>query len=110
MEKPKPIIDRLRELLGDKDCIQLLELTAGTRIFVSKPDTLGERFGDRIAEKLYEQFGREYLKVPLARQFRVEYYHSRGCSMAQIARLIGITEGGVDRILSRPRKSSRKAA
>lgn len=108
MNASKPIIDRLRELLGDEDCIALLEIAAGTRLYISRPKSLADRVGEDIAAKLHEKYGREYLKVPLGRQFRAEYYNARGMSNAQIARLIGCTDGGVERMLNKPQTKRRK--
>jgi len=96
------VIDKLRRELGNKQTIQLLEAAAGTRVYVSRSAILADRFGEAIAEYLCEHWEGNNFKVPLGRQFRAAYYNSMGLSCGTIARLIGCTEGGVDRMLSQP--------
>ena len=97
------VVDSLRRDLGNKATIELLETAAGTRVYVSKPQILADRFGETIAAYLCERCGEgTYFKVPVGRQFRAAYYNSLGLGCSAIARLLGCTEGGVERMLSRP--------
>lgn len=102
-ERDSNSLSVLRELLGDRDLIEVLENTAGCRLYVSKVEILSERFGEEIAKKLYERFGSGNISMPLAREFRALHYRRLGYSNAQIARRLGITERGVETLFRRLR-------
>lgn len=97
----------LRELLGDDAFLRLVENVGGLRFFVPMfPEQTADKFnlGMDILSKLSEAFRGEYIPVPLARNFRARVYQNRGCSQANIARRLGMTEKGVYRILRKQRE------
>jgi hypothetical protein len=110
-ERDSKIVSELRELLGDRDLIELLENTAGCRLYVSGIETLSVRVGEDIAKKLHARFGGgNYVTMPLARELRARHYRSLGFSNAQIARRLGVTERGVEVLFRRLRTEDQRAA
>jgi len=98
------LISELKKLLGIDDFIRLAEAFGGTRLFVPARtiDTKVEAaLGESVAKKLAEHYGRDYLLVPLAREERARQYRAIGCSNAEIARRLGITESGVNKMFAR---------
>jgi len=104
-----PIAETLTALIGDRAYLALVEHYGGTRLYVPKTATLSDlpgHIGDDPAGKLASAYGGEYLKVPLDRELRARHYKGRGLSNAEIARRLGITESGVERLFKRVRKAS----
>ena len=52
------------------------------------------------ARRLAQTYGRDWLKVPLARDWRIRVYRARGDSYRTIARKLGVHEDTVHRHLS----------
>ena len=98
-----PDLKPLAAALGPDGLLKLLEARAGTRlpvpIKVGRSGLVDELGGD-VAEALVRHWGGTMLKVPLAREWRVQIYHGRGSSYAEIALRLGLTERGVWRILN----------
>jgi hypothetical protein len=101
------ITDELAELLGEADFVRLVEEYGGTRLYVPQTASgtqVSKTLGEAIASRLSSRYGRDYLLVPLARDLRTKHYRAAGLSNAQIARRLGITESGVERIFRRLKK------
>ncbi|MGD9769469.1 MAG: hypothetical protein AB7U62_17680 [Pseudolabrys sp.] len=104
-ELPPPTdeVRRLVDIVGAEATLALIEAHGGTRFYV--PRMPNERLvaivGEPGAAALASLLGGEYLKLPLARAWRVLVYQARGLSYPAIARRVGCTEGAVWRTLSR---------
>tara|TARA_R110002020_G_scaffold34066_35_gene103978 strand:- start:11523 stop:11873 length:351 start_codon:yes stop_codon:yes gene_type:complete len=104
-----PLSESLNELIGESAYLALVEHYGGTRLFVPKtPERSGlcDAIGEAAAAKLAQSHGAEYIKVPLDRELRARHYKKNGLSNAAIARRLGITESGVERLFKRVRKSA----
>lgn len=95
----------LLNLLGPDAFTRLAEQYGGTRLFVPATDgatQLSKALGREVAGKLAARYAGSYLRVPLAREHRARQYRERqALSNAEIARKLGITETGVDRLFQR---------
>lgn len=102
---PEPALaTELHELLGRDDFVRLAESYGGTRLFVPRRTAetkLSRSLGGTVAERLAERYAGSYLRVPLARDERARHYRESGLSNAEIARKLGLTETGVDKIFAR---------
>lgn len=92
--------------LGPEGYLLLLEHYAGLRLYVPKMTTsevtqLVDDITYDHAIKLSDAFGGDYIRVPLDREFRATAYMRKGFSTRKIVRLLGLTESGYDRLLSR---------
>ncbi|SDA39340.1 hypothetical protein [Mesorhizobium qingshengii] len=101
-------------LLGADDFLRLVEAFGGTRLYVPRSgDTteIAKHLGTAVATKLGNRYSGTYLRVPLAREQRARHYRGIGHSNADIARRLGMTETGVDKLFRRmpgkPAKGSR---
>lgn len=105
---PTPEAERLVQIVGAAAAFALIERNGGTRIYVPGKPTLWliNAIGSAAAEALAEALGGEFLKVPLARTWRVLAYQARGWSYARIARACGCSEDAVWKILSREHKTN----
>lgn len=98
------LTDELMQALGDDGFFALTEAYGGTRLYVpGNPDRseLPAAIGHDNAIRLSNLFPGGYIRVPLAREFRAARYRDGGASNRDIARRLGITEGGVDRLFQR---------
>lgn len=108
------LTDDLIDLLGEEVFVLLVEAFGGTRLYVrhnpAPNDGLSETIGATNAALLAERYAPDVLRIPLARQLRARHYRAAGLSNAQIARKLGITETGVDKLFKRmpspPKKGS----
>lgn len=94
----------LSALLGDGDFLRLVERFGGTRLYVpaSGAETLLARaVGHEAAATLAKRYAGSSIRVPLAREKRARQYRAENRSNAYIARRLGITETGVDKLFSR---------
>lgn len=98
----------LLRLLGEADFLRLVEWRGGIRVFVpSSGDTseIASHIGDAAAEKLGRAHAGTFIRVPLARDLRARHYRAAGHSNAEIARKLGMSETGVDKLFHRmPKK------
>ncbi|RUU46476.1 MAG: hypothetical protein EOQ98_19350 [Mesorhizobium sp.] len=91
-------------LLGKDDFLRLVEAFGGTRLYVPRSgDTtaIAKQLGIAAANRLGNRYSGTYLRVPLARDHRARHYRGLGHSNADIARRLGMTETGVDKLFSR---------
>lgn len=97
----------LEALIGEEALVRLAEAFGGTRLHV--PDKIGERdeiaraIGLEAARALSARLAPDVIRVPLARDLRARHYEAANLSHGQIARKLGMTEKGVDRLLARLR-------
>lgn len=100
--RPAP---ELQALIGEAALVRLAEAFGGTRLYI--PTTMyadhdiAQTIGMEAACRLSERLAPDYIRVPLAREARARQYRAEGKSNAQIARALGITETGVDKLFSR---------
>ncbi len=92
-------------VIGEHATVALLRRFAGTRLFVPttiRPDHLiVEAIGWEAAQKLSAHYSPDYMHVPLGRELRAKHLREDGYSHASIAVELGLTEGGVQRLLHR---------
>lgn len=85
--------------------VALAEAFGGTRVYVPKnigaSHPIAEAIGIVAAQALLGRIGNENVRIPLARDLRARYYCNAGVSLAQIARRLGMSEVGVQRLLKR---------
>ena len=90
-------------LLGKEAYLKLCEEFGGTRIYVPKrlPDDheLIAAIGMDATRKLVGTYAPAAIRVPLARRERARRYRAQGLSHARIARKLGLTETGVEKLL-----------
>ncbi len=98
----------LNDLLGDDGFLLLIENQGGKRLHIPvNPNNsqLSDQIGLDNVEKLSKRYAGDQMRVPLAREFRVRQYRALDISNAKIARRIGMTETGVDKIVARLKRS-----
>jgi hypothetical protein len=90
------------ELIGEEATLLLLEQHGGTRLEAPAGENtrLANAIGRSAARALYEHFGRDRFKVPLAKAWRARIYRQRGMSYTAIARRLGCNETSVWRYLN----------
>jgi DNA-binding CsgD family transcriptional regulator len=97
----------LEALIGEDALIRLAEAFGGTRLYVpvtiSAAHDIARAIGVEAARRLSERLAPDVVRVPLAREQRARHYRAAGKSNAQIARALGITESGVDKLFARRR-------
>ncbi|MCQ9148395.1 hypothetical protein HWX16_17015 [Ochrobactrum intermedium] len=103
--KDHRLVAELLGLLGEDGLIRLAEEHAGIRLYVPSNidrSQLIDSVGIDIANKLSRRYGGDYISVPLVRDLRARRYRDDdGLSNAQIARKLGITENGVEKLFQR---------
>ncbi|NLS00200.1 hypothetical protein HGP17_25525 [Rhizobium sp. P38BS-XIX] len=95
-------------LLGEDGFFALVEAHAGVRLYVPADPArsdLSSTIGNDAASRLAKSYPGGYIRVPLAREFRARRYVRDEMSNRDIARRLGLTESGVERLLKRARKS-----
>lgn len=93
----------LIELLGAGGLVRLAEYKGGTRLYVPSAGdggALAGMIGAEAARALSARYGGDYIRVPLARELRARHYRAAGASNAEIARRLGMSESGVDRLFN----------
>lgn len=96
------LIDQLVETIGEDSLIALCEAHGGTRLFVpADPAILAPLIGRQASAQFSRRFGGVTLRTPLARDRRARHYRALGLSNAAIARKLGLTETGVDKLFAR---------
>lgn len=101
--RPSP---ELEALIGEAALIRLAEAFGGTRLYVPatmKADhDIVRAIGTQAAAILSDRLGgAATIRVPLAREQRARHYRAQGKSNAQIARALGVTESGIDKLIAR---------
>lgn len=97
-------VAQLVNLIGPEATLKLIEARGGTRLYVSDAVeglTIPDIIGIDAAAKLSAVYGRDRLKVPLARPWRILCYQAMGLSYSAMARRAGCTEGTVWDVLKR---------
>lgn len=99
-------LEELISSIGPDMTLKLIEYASGSRIYVptgvrKSIDTsvLFPILGNDALERLSAAKGGEYLKVPVARTWRVLAYRDRGLSYDEICRAAGCSAATVHRIL-----------
>ena len=105
-ELPPPTdeVRRLVRQIGAEATLRLVEARAAARLYVPRqPDPDGELariIGLAAAQALSAAAAGDYIKVPVARQWRVLVYHAQGRSYMDIAQRLGCSQNTVWRILN----------
>jgi len=97
----------LHELLGDEGFFKLTDVHGGIRVYIPKVapgSTLASEIGVDHTARLSKMFSGGYIRVPVAREFRARHYRTLGESNATIARRLGLTETGVEKLFRRAAK------
>lgn len=103
--KPEHHLSRhLLQILGEEKFVRLTQELGGTRVYIPykcrEGSDLVEAIGIAACEKLSRALAPETIRVPLARRERALFYRAQGLSNGKIARRLGITETGVNRIFA----------
>lgn len=105
MKRQRDHYGELLELLGPAAMIALTERFGGTRLLIpatiQADHPIAEAVGLDAAHRLSDRLAPDVIHVPLARELRAAHYRAQGQSHAQIALRLGLTEGGVLRLLRR---------
>lgn len=100
----------LASVLSECELVALAEAFGGTRLYLPagvKPGhPLATALGHDVALALVKSIGAGTLRIPIARDLRARHYRDKGESYAQIARRLGMTEVGVQRMFKRMRPTS----
>jgi hypothetical protein len=95
----------LLAMLGEDGFVGLTQAFGGTRLYVphkvDEDHEIAKAVGLVRALRLSRRFAPAVLRVPLAREQRALHYRGQGLSNAEIARKLGITESGVDKLFLR---------
>lgn len=106
MTQPGSLLEHLRALLGEEGFVNFCQELGGTRVYIPykcrDDNEIVAAIGRAAADKLSRALAPATIRVPLARRDRALYFRcQKGLSNAQIARKLGITEGGVNRLFAR---------
>lgn len=95
----------LASVLSERELIALAEVFGGTRLYlpagVRPGHPLAKALGHDVAVALVKTVGAGTLRIPIARELRARHYRDNGDSYAQIARRLGMSEVGVQRMFKR---------
>lgn len=98
---------QLLSLLGEEGYIRLLEAHGGVLTYVPHRvdrTKLADEIGLDHARALSEEYGGDYLQVPVSRAFRAHFYRRAGMTLKQIARRLTMSESGVYRLFREAKK------
>lgn len=99
--KDEQLSTMLMRVLGPAGLVALAEAHGGTRCWIRADGTsLVEVIGPEAAQMLAARYAGFYIRVPLARELRARHYRAAGSSNAEIARRLGMSESGVDRLFN----------
>ncbi len=90
----------LAALIGENGLVALAEAAGGTRLYVPAAGPVAG-LDAAASAALSRRFAGSTLRVPLARSLRARQYRAAGQSNAAIARKLGLTETGVDKLFAR---------
>lgn len=103
-ERNEDLSAELVELLGDEAYLKLVEAFGGLKLHISgrgsTSETLAAAIGAEAADRLVDRHGGSRLNVPLARAFRARKYREAGQGDAEIARRLGMTVSGLERLFN----------
>lgn len=108
------LLTHLRQVLGEESFVHFCQALGGTRVYVPykfrDDNEIVQAVGRAAADTLSRALAPATIRVPLARRERALYFRGKmGLSNAAIARKLGITEGGVNRLFARERDLPDKA-
>lgn len=110
-ERNEDLSAELLALLGKEAFLALVEAFAGQRKFIAVDGdhaSLVAAIGEEATAKLVRIHGGNKLNVPLARDLRARQYRASGMGDVEIARRLGMTVSGVERLFLRmPDKPAR---
>lgn len=101
--RPSLQIAWLVGLLGEVDARRVIEAHGGVRIYVPYSGDLSalvETVGYRAAGLLAREIGGNFLKIPLAKRWRVEIMRRDGLTIRDIARAVLVDESTVSKWLA----------
>lgn len=91
----------LLELLGHDGFMALVEAYGGLRVYIAsntENSKLAEHLPDDVLRALANRFRGDVIRVPLAKHYRARHYRLSGMSDREIARKLGMTESGVEKL------------
>ena len=95
----------LLALLGEDGFIALAQAFGGTRLSIpqeiDREHEIYQAVGEKNAARLAERYAGGQIRVPLARERRARHYRAGGLSNAKIARRLGMSETGIDKLFAR---------
>lgn len=98
-------VARLGAWLGAEATLALVEMAGGTRIYIPRTATedcsLAALVGLPAATLLCQAWGGDYLRVPVAREWRILILSAQGKTYSEIARTVKCSENTVWRTLNR---------
>lgn len=106
------LTSELHDALGDAGFLKLTDAHGGIRIYIPKDphgSALAGDIGIDNAARLSKMFPGGYIRVPVAREFRARHYRRQGESNSMIARRLGLSETGVEKLFSRAPKEPVKS-
>lgn len=96
---------QIRDLIGDDLAFLFFNAFGGRRLHMATEANLATKVagvvGQEAADQLAVEFGRDKLRVPLAREFRCEVYRHHGLSNGEIATKLGVTESAINKMVDR---------
>lgn len=99
------VCPELETLIGEEAYIRLAEAFGGTPLYIPKrldeDHEIAKAIGIDAARKLVDRLAPDVVMVPLAREARALHYRATGDSNTQIARKLGMSISGVERLFSR---------
>lgn len=99
------LTQHLRGILGDVAFVHFCQELGGTRVYIPyslrDENEIVRAVGRDAANKLSRALAPATIRVPLARRERALHYRGEGLSNPQIARKLGITETGVEKLFDR---------
>lgn len=110
MSLPAPTDDvaMLCRLIGPEATLALVEARGGIKVYIPEQPAgsdLADIVGLDAAAKLSSTYARDWLRVPLARPWRILCYKAAGLSYKQIALKAGCTDATVWEVLKRLKAS-----
>ncbi|WP_425230225.1 hypothetical protein [Sphingomonas sp.] len=104
----------LAALIGEEALVRLAEAFGGTRLYVphqvSARHEIAQAIGLEAAQRLTARLAPDTINVPLARELRARHYRAQARSNRDIARALGLTEDGVEKLFARVRRQQVAAA
>lgn len=87
------VLGRLRDIIGDEATLALVEARGGRQVYVPVDPAEGAEIARIIgldaARRLGQEYGREPITVPVAREWRIAVYSAQGVTVPEIARRVG---------------------